>query len=162
MSTFQYVILALAAVLIISSFDLSKVKNFLLGLIPKKKEPKAIDVVKHVEPLQETKVHISETKDMMREIRTVDPTKPKITNLVSEWEDVRDMCVDYDLPTSIDKLDDVYPTFIDLVRKNIVKPIPEQPKCPDKPDQPEKLIPVDIKKEDPVVVEVETKPVVSE
>lgn len=45
----------------------------------------------------------------------------KVSNVVEKWESLRDQCVDYGLTNSVANLDKVFPTFLDLVQKELTK-----------------------------------------
>jgi hypothetical protein len=99
MSTFQIVILVVGVLLGISVFvDPKTLISKLRGALTKVKS--------------EVEEVVSEVKEV-----NVQETTPSVSVVVKDWEALRGRCVDYDLKNSVQLLDKVFPTFIDLVTK---------------------------------------------
>ena len=113
MDTFQYVMLGLGAILVLSNLPFGRVKGLLSNLFTsKEKEGKEEKVSPPtIKPVEVIKLEeLVDTFKVKSGVRT-------ITHLVAGWESVRDMCVEFGLPNSVDKLDAVFPTFLDLAEK---------------------------------------------
>jgi len=48
---------------------------------------------------------------------TPEPVVRPISAVVKEWEDLRDLCVKQGLTSTVKKLDDTFPTFLDLTKE---------------------------------------------
>lgn len=46
---------------------------------------------------------------------------PKVYKVVQKWEGLREQCTEYKLVNSVKRLDEVFPTFLDLVKEEIGK-----------------------------------------
>lgn len=96
MSIFQYVVLGLGALLILSSFmDIGKLFEMLKSKINTPVTPNKPDAP---EPI-------------------VENATPSLSSLVSKWEALRSTCQESGMETSVKELDDVFPTFLDFVQK---------------------------------------------
>lgn len=111
MNTFQ-IVMVVMAVLVIGSglFDFK-------ALFEKfKNTSKTVEDIK--KPL-ETKIIMNNTNP----ISTINyvPVKQdlKISDLIIKWEELRAICVSNNLKASSDKLDDMFVTFLDLVKEEI-------------------------------------------
>lgn len=99
MSIFQYVVLGLGAVLVVSSLvDFGKLFNTLK---------------KQFAPVTPNKPDAQELPYN---------TTPSLSDLVAKWESLRSTCQESGMETSVKELDDVFPTFLDFVQKAPTKP----------------------------------------
>lgn len=109
MNTFQIVMLVMAVLVIGSGlFDFK-------ALFEKFKNPIKDDVKKPVE-----------TKIIMNNVNPIStinyvPVKEglKVSDLIIKWEELRAICVSNNLKASSSKLDDMFVTFLDLVKEEI-------------------------------------------
>lgn len=100
LSTFQLLMLAAGGLLLLYNVDWTAVKNFL----GKKTQPA-------LEKTGEKVIIDLEVKEPVRSISAV----------VKEWEDLRNLCVREGLTTTVKKLDDTFPSFLDLTKDKEVK-----------------------------------------
>lgn len=115
MSIFQIVILVVAVILVLSSLDLKKIFGYVKSLVPKKSpEPDTAIIV----PGKLDSI-VLETGEASA--RFVDLDSKRVTTVVNEWEQVREICVNFNLVASVAKLDEVFPTFLDLVQAEVNK-----------------------------------------
>lgn len=124
MDMFQYIMLGLGAIVVLSSLNFGKAKDFLLGLLPKKE--KKIVVIPSVNvPVGLANNPVTAQADLVSS-----KTPKSVIPLIGEWEDVRNMCEELSLEKSVTKLDDVYPTFLELLQRNKKEPVQEPVKTP--------------------------------
>ena len=103
MTTFQFALLCVGALILLTSFDLSPVWNVIKGLASRVKTPQT-------PPLKSEDDHLIENE-----------YDNDLLDVVKKWNDLRIVCEKLDLTEAVNKLDEIFPVLIKVDTTKVEK-----------------------------------------